>query len=100
MKKQSVPVIFFNKITDRLVSIYKTAAMEALTQLKIDIDNNQWWIKRILKQFGNTLLSFFSCVLLSIALLVIKSSRCKNNEQVQNIQTQINRIQRDIIQEI
>ena len=100
LKKQSVPVIFFNKITDRLVSIYKTAAIEALTQLQSKIDNNEWWIKRIFKQLGNFLLSFFSCVLLSIVLLIIKISRWKNNEQMNNIQTQINRIQRDIIQEI
>ncbi|CAF4749155.1 unnamed protein product, partial [Rotaria sp. Silwood2] len=100
LKKQSVPVILFNKITDRLVLIYKNAAMEALTQLQMEIDNNQWWVKKILKQFGNTLLSLFACVLLSITLLIIKISGCKNNKQVENIQTQINRIQRDILQEI
>ncbi|CAF3366945.1 unnamed protein product [Rotaria sp. Silwood2] len=100
LKKQSVPVILFNKITDRLVLIYKNAAMEALTQLQMEIDNNQWLVKKILKQFGNTLLSLFACVLLSITLLIIKISGCKNNKQVENIQTQINRIQRDILQEI
>ena len=87
LKKQFAPVIFFNNIINRLVSIYKTAAIEVLTQLQLEIDNNQWRIKGILKQFGSTLLPFFSCFLLRMALLIIKILGWKNHEQLENIKT-------------
>ena len=87
-----------NNITHRLVSIYQTSARNTLLELQSDIDMSRPEIKKIYDQFGGLLVSLASFVLFSIILFAMKVIRSHMARQVDRIQTEIHRLERDFIE--
>ncbi|CAM4808984.1 unnamed protein product [Rotaria magnacalcarata] len=98
--KQFSSALRLSRITDQLVSAYEIAARNAFHELQTEIDTNQTWNKKIIQKFGSTLISFLSLILISVLLLIIKIIKNKITKQVQYLQTEINKIQRDFIDEL
>ncbi|CAF2124988.1 unnamed protein product [Rotaria magnacalcarata] len=98
--KQFSSALRLSRITDRLVSAYEIAAGNTFHELQTEIDTNQTWNKKIIQQFGSTLISVLSLILINVLLLIIKIIKNKIKKQVQYLQTEINKIQRDFIDEL
>ncbi|CAF4817152.1 unnamed protein product [Rotaria socialis] len=100
LNKQPASVISLNNITKRLVSIYKAAAMNTLLKLQMEIDTQRTWINKILEDFGNILLSVLYLSILSILLFVINIIKNKISKKVNYMQTQINRMQKNLLEDV
>jgi hypothetical protein len=99
MNKRATSFILSNNITDRLVSIYKIAAKNSLIELQNEIETSQSLIKKFLEQFASLVLSLFTLISFSIMLFVVKIIKNKITKRVDKIQIEINKIQRDFIQD-
>ena len=93
-----VRAMTMNNISHRLVSIYQASARKMLLELQSDIEISRPEIKKIYDQFGGLLASLATFTLFSIILFAMKVIRNRMARQVDRIQTEINRLERDFIE--
>lgn len=92
--------ITMNNITHRLVSIYQTTARKMFLELQGDYDMTQPGMRKTYERFGGLLASLASLMLFSIILFIMKIIRSRMARQVDRIQTEINRLERDFIESL
>jgi hypothetical protein len=97
---QSVSTISFANITNRLVSIYKTGATKALIDLQKEIDYDKTFVDKFPEQFASLLISIVAFIAFVIKALLDKAIKRKNRKKLQKLQTDVNRIQRDFIDDV
>ncbi|CAF1412626.1 unnamed protein product [Adineta ricciae] len=93
-------VVRFNNIVERLVTAYQTTAKSTLLQIQSEIDESEPLFEKIFEGFASPTLSFIASILTTVVLVILRKYRRNNNQDVQELKTEINRIKRDLIQDV
>ncbi len=86
-------------ITKRLVSIYQTATENFFIQLESDIQTSHYSIKQIIEKFLSLAISIISLIMFAILLLILKYFKTKTQKKVNKIQTNLNKVMTEYIDE-
>ena len=100
MNEQSLISLSLPNITHRLLSIHDRAAKSSFIQLQTAIDESRPMLNRILEDFLSCVISSLSFLLFSISMLIIRYIKNKTINRAERMQTEINRIKRDLIDEV
>ena len=100
MNEQSRIALSLTNITHRLLSIHDHAAKLSFIQLRKAIDNSRPMLNRILDDFLSCIISSLSFLLFSISMLIIRCIKNKTTNRAERMQTEINQIKRDFIDEV
>ena len=100
MNEQSLISLSLPNITRRLLSIRDRTAKSSFIQLQTAIDESRPMMNRILEGFLNCVISSLSFLLFSISMLIIRYMKNKTTSRAERMQTEINRIKRDLIDEV
>jgi predicted PurR-regulated permease PerM len=87
-------------ITKRLVSIYETAAQDSFIQLESKMQQSNFSFKRIIEKFLSLIMSVVALILLGVLLFILKYLKIKTQKQVNKIQTDLNKLKSEVIDEI
>jgi hypothetical protein len=100
LDEKSLVSLSLMNITDRLISIHKTAVRRSVRLLQTEVNNSKTMIDKFLEDFISSLISALSLFLLSIALIVARYIKNKMNTKIEKLQTEINRLNRDLIDDV
>ena len=100
MNEPLIAAITLDNVTNRLVSIYRKATQNAFVDIESAIEMNASVGEKIRKEFEKLFLSIINFTLLTIILFIIKSVKSNTNRRIEKLQVDINKMRRDIIEEL
>ena len=96
-KRQDLPsFVSLPEITNRMISIYKSASKLTFTQMQNEMDFDRSFIQKIYQDFGNLLVLVLSYMFSIIVLLMFKIFKRKHIKNHNHITQRLNRLERDL----
>lgn len=93
-------LILLPNITYHILSKFKTTAKKAFLEIQMEIDNQQTWLKKTAKDFSSILISFIYIIFLSAIIFIIRVIKGKITKRVNKMQTQINILQKELLEDV